>query len=305
MYAFVFPGQGSQRPGMGQAWRETVWWPLVDRLGEATGRDIGRLLLDAEVDELKVTDNAQLATFTLSLVIHDAVRAALPGPAAVAGHSLGEYTALVAAGVLEAADGARLVAARGRAMQSAAAANPGTMAAVLGLGPDMVAEACSAVDGAWVANDNSPGQVVIAGRPESVEAAGARARALGAKRVIPLVVGGAFHTPLMGPAQAALDAALDEATFHDGGVPCVANVDSQVHRSAHEWRELLSAQLTSPVRWRESLARLAELGVDTFVELGPGMELSGMVKRTVAGAARTNVAVPDDLADLAGVTGAG
>jgi [acyl-carrier-protein] S-malonyltransferase len=305
MYAFVFPGQGSQRPGMGQAWRDTAWWPLVDRLGEATRRDIGRLLLDADADELRVTSNAQLATFTLSLVILDAVRAVLPDPAAVAGHSLGEYTALVAAGVLEPADGARLVAARGRAMQAAAASSPGTMAAVLGLDRDMVAAACSGVDGAWVANDNAPGQVVIAGRSESVEAAGARARERGAKRVIPLAVGGAFHTPLMRPAQEALDAALAGATFEDGAIGCVANVDSELHRSAGEWRELLSAQLTSPVRWRESLARLSQLGVATFVELGPGTELSGMVKRTVAGAARANVAVPDDLAALAGMTRVG
>jgi [acyl-carrier-protein] S-malonyltransferase len=300
MYAFVFPGQGSQRPGMGQAWRDTESWSIVERLARETGRDIGRLLVDAGADELKVTANAQLATFTLSLVILDAVRSlAYPAPTAVAGHSLGEYSALVAAGVLEQSEGARLVAARGAAMESAAAAHPGTMAAILGLDPDGVAAACAAVDGAWVANDNAPGQIVIAGTAAGVQAASSRARELGAKRVLPLPVGGAFHTPLMAPAQDGLDAALAQATFRDGSLPCVANVDAEVHTAAAEWRRLLSTQLMAPVRWRQSLTRLGELGVTTFVELGPGSELSGMVRRTVDGATRANVAQPDDLTGLA------
>jgi [acyl-carrier-protein] S-malonyltransferase len=188
-------------------------------------------------------------------------------------------------------------------MQRAAEATPGTMVAVLGLDPEGVAEACAGIDGAWVANDNAPGQVVIAGRVAGVEAASARARELGAKRVMPLAVGGAFHTPLMQPAQEALDAALAATEFCAGAVACVANVDAEVHRGADEWRALLSTQLTSPVRWRQSLTRLADLGVTTFVELGPGTELCGMVKRTVAGAGRLNVAVPGDLAGLAGLSG--
>jgi [acyl-carrier-protein] S-malonyltransferase len=303
MYAFVFPGQGSQRPGMGQAWRHTASWSLVDVLSEDAGCDIERLLLAADAEELKITGNAQLVTFTLSLVILDAVRARLgdrPEPAAVAGHSLGEYTALVAAGVLTPSAGARLVAARGAAMKAAAAAHPGTMAAVLGLSPEDVAAACAGVSGAWVANDNAPGQVVIAGRPEAVAAAGAQAKVGGAKRVIALAVGGAFHTPLMQPAQEALDAALAVATLDDGAVGCVANVDAELHVSAEEWRALLSAQLTSPVRWRPSLLRLRQLGVTTFVELGAGTELSAMVKRTVEGAARANVAAPADIEDVVG-----
>lgn len=299
MYAFVFPGQGAQRVAMGQPWRDTPWWSLVDRISEVTGTDVGRLLLTADADELRMTGNAQLATFTLSLVILDAVGDAQP--AAVAGHSLGEYSALVAAGVLTPEEGARLVAARGAAMDAAAADTPGTMAAVLGLDPAGVAAACAGVDGAWVANDNAPGQIVIAGTKSGVEEAAERARRLGAKRVIPLAVGGAFHTPLMGAAQAALDHALGGATLGDAAVACVANVDAEVHRAGAEWRALLSEQLTSPVRWRPSLLRLSELGVTTFVELGPGTELSGMVKRTVAGATRANVAAPDDLATLVAV----
>ncbi len=309
MYAFVFPGQGSQRPGMGQAWVGTEWWPIIGELSEAAGRDVASLLLTAGADELKATANAQLATFSLSLLILAAARATIgasdggsggdvAGPTAVAGHSLGEYTALVAAGVLAPAEGARLVAARAAAMAAAAAAAPGTMAAVLGLGPDEVGAACADVEGAWVANDNTPGQVVIAGTARGVEAAGAVAKERGAKRVIPLAVSGAFHTPLMQPAQGPLDAALAAATLDDGTIAGVANVDAAPHTRADDWRRLLSAQLTSPVRWRESLACLAGLGVTTFVELGAGTELSGMVKRSVEGARRANVATPDDLAGL-------
>ena len=296
MNAFVFPGQGSQRPGMGEAWKGTRAWRRVEAFSDATGRDIARLLLTADGDELKTTTNAQLATFTLSLVILAAVReTGCPEPVAVAGHSLGEYTGLVAAGVVEETAGACLVAARGAAMQTAAAARPGTMAAVLGLDPDAVGEACAGVDGAWVANDNAPGQVVIAGTPTGVHTAGERARQRGAKRVIPLAVGGAFHTPMMAAAQEGLDAALAGTTFTDGAVAGVANVDAAAHTSGGQWRGLLSAQLTSRVRWRESLGRLAELGATTFVELGPGTELSGMVKRTVPTAGRVNVAAPADL----------
>ena len=305
MHALLFPGQGSQRAGMGQAWRATPSWALVDRLSEVTGRDLGHLLTTADADELKSTGNAQLATFTLSLVILDAARDRLGQPAAVAGHSLGEYTALVAAHVLLPEDGARLVAERGEAMQSAVAANPGTMAAVLGLEPEAVAAACADVAGAWVANDNAPGQVVIAGTAWGVDQASARARELGAKKVVALAVSGAFHTPLMAPAQDRLDAALHAAPFGPAQVPCMANVDAAPHADAAPWPGLLADQLCSPVRWRESLLRLADLGVTTFVELGPGAELSGMVKRTVAGATRVNVAGPDDLAKLAAVSDAG
>jgi [acyl-carrier-protein] S-malonyltransferase len=291
---------------MGTPWRDTPSWELVARLAEVTGRDIGRLLLHAGAEELKETANAQLATFALSLVILDAVRADPAAgeatPVAAAGHSLGEYSALVAAGVLEPDEGARLVAARGAAMAAAAAARPGTMAAVLGLDPEAVADACEAVADVWVANDNATGQVVIAGTAEGVAAATEGARRLGARRVVPLAVGGAFHTPLMAPAQAALDTALAAAPLADASVGCVANVDAEVHTSAAEWRRLLSLQLTSPVLWRASLLRLHDLGITAFIELGPGTELSGMVKRTVAGATRANVASPDDLATLDLVT---
>ncbi len=299
MLALLFPGQGSQRPQMGVPWRNAPAWELVERLAEATGRDLAGLLLDADADTLKATRNAQLAAFALSLVILEASRRS--GLAdrrgrAVAGHSLGEYTALVAAGALRPEEGARLVAARGEAMQTAADAEAGTMAAVLGLATDRVAQACRSADGAWPANDNAPGQVVIAGTVDGVAAAGEVAKGLGAKRVVPLAVGGAFHSPLMAPAQGRLDAALAGVAFGSADVDVVANVDAAAHRGG--WAGLLSAQLVSPVRWRESLLTLSGLGVTHFLELGPGNELSGMVKRTVEDSKRANVATPEDLESL-------
>lgn len=286
---------------MGVPWQEHEAWGLVAGLSEATGRDVAGLLLDADAETLKATRNAQLAAYALSLVVLDAARSSGLASApvrAVAGHSLGEYTALVAAGALEADSGARLVAARGEAMQVAADAAPGTMAAVLGLDADLVTEACEGTEGAWPANDNAPGQIVIAGTVAGVETAGEAAKALGAKRVLPLAVGGAFHSPLMAPAQARLDEALASAPFGEASVDVVANVDASAHRDG--WADLLSRQLVSPVRWRQSLQTLAGLGVTHFLELGPGSELSGMVKRTVDGSERANVATPDDLERMAG-----
>jgi [acyl-carrier-protein] S-malonyltransferase len=288
---------------MGLPWQDHPAWATIAVLSEATGRDIAALLTGADAETLRATRNAQLAAFALSLVILEATRGAGLADTeagatggAVAGHSLGEYTALVAAGALNPMDGARLVAARGDAMQAAADAQPGTMAAVLGLDPDRVAEACAGVEGAWPANDNAPGQVVIAGTAAGVEAAGEVATELGAKRVMPLAVGGAFHSPLMAPAQTELDEALHATTFAPSDRDVVANVDASRHRDG--WPRLLSDQLVSPVRWRESLLTLSQMGISHFLELGPGTELSGMVKRTVDGAARANIATPDDLAAL-------
>ena len=181
-------------------------------------------------------------------------------------------------------------------MQRAAALNPGTMAAVIGLELEAVAETCAGLEGAWVANDNTPGQVVVAGTYAGVEEAGRALAARGAKRVIPLQVGGAFHSPLMEAAQEELDEALAGVAFRRPGWPVVANVDAQPHD--HGFGPLLSAQLRSRVRWRESLATLAGRGAQLFVELGPGTELSGMVKRAVPGALRANVAGPADLPGL-------
>jgi [acyl-carrier-protein] S-malonyltransferase len=287
---------------MGAPWRGHPSWELVERLSDAAGRDLEGLLLKASPEVLRATHNAQLATFAFSLVVLDA---ALHGPLAgvppkawsgVAGHSLGEYSALVAAGAISAEEGGRLVQARAEAMQAAAEAHPGTMAAVIGLELAPLERLCEGTEGAWVANDNAPGQVVVAGTLAGVALAGERALAAGAKRVIPLQVGGAFHTPLMRPAEEGLEAALRRAGFGKPACPVVANVDAAAHWDG--FPALLSAQLCSRVRWRESLATLAGSGGKLFVELGPGTELSGMVRRTLPEVARANVATPADLAGL-------
>ncbi|MEZ5233032.1 MAG: ACP S-malonyltransferase [Acidimicrobiales bacterium] len=302
MLAFTFPGQGSQKPAMGAAWRDHASWALVDQASEATGRDVAALLLEADADELKLTHNAQLSTFVLSMVVFDAVRRAGVGASHVAGHSLGEYSALVCAGVIDFATGARLVAERSAAMRAASLEKTGTMSAVLGLDDALVEEACAEVRAAggdvWLANANAPGQVVIAGAPDALEQAGAAAKARGAKRAMAVAVTGAFHTPYMAPAQERLDAALATVSFADAVVPVATNTDAALHRAAGEWRGLLSRQLCSPVRWRELLGTLHADGVSIFVELGPGAVLTGMAKRTVDGIHTFSAATPQEVDTL-------
>jgi len=299
MLAFTFPGQGSQRPGMGRPWVDHESWELVAEASEVADKDIGRLLLDADVDELRDTRNAQLTTFVSSLLVLDAAERMGIEPSFCAGHSLGEYTALTATGALGFEEAVRLVVERADAMHDAGHDNPGTMAAVLGLDDDMVEVACRRADsGVWVANFNAPGQVVIAGSPEGVAAAGVVAKELGAKKVMPLQVSGAFHTPYMAPARDRLRKAIAEAAPRDIDVPVVSNVDALSHDQGAEWSSLLSAQLSSPVRWKHCLLTLASLGVTDFIELGPGGVLTGMAKRTVDSARTISVATPEDLDKL-------
>ena len=296
MISFTFPGQGSQKPGMGSAWLDHPSWELVDEASAAAGRDVAHLLLHADADELKATRNSQLSTFVASLIVLDAVERLGVEPSIVAGHSLGEYTALVASGALAFDDGVQLVAERGEAMQAAATSRPGTMAAVLGLDDDLVEIACARVDDdVWVANYNAPGQVVIAGSPDGVDAASAAAKDLGAKKVLSMAVSGAFHTPFMAPARDRLRAALAGADLRAPDLPVYANVDALPHTGGDEWAGLLGAQLCSPVRWRQTLHHLEEAGVRTFVELGPGTVLTGMAKRTVSGAQTLSVGTPAEL----------
>ncbi len=302
MLAFTFPGQGSQRPGMGTEWVDHPSFELVGYASEIVGRDLVELLLEADQETLTRTANAQLATFVMSLVVLDAAERVGLEPAALAGHSLGEYTALVAAGALSFEDGLRLVAERGDAMQDAADLVSGTMTAILGLDDDDVEAACMRAEGdAWAANYNAPGQVVIAGVPDALAAAGTIAKSLGAKRVASLPVGGAFHTPLMAPARDRLRKMLAEIVFHESDPTVVANVDARAHADGAEWPALLSAQLCSPVRWHQSLRTMHQAGARTFVELGPGGVLSGLVKRVLpAGEFRAfSVATPAELDELA------
>lgn len=296
MLAFLFPGQGSQRPGMGRPWVGHESWELVDEASAIAGRDVGRLLLEADVDELKDTRNAQLTTFVSSLMVLDAVERLGVEPSVCAGHSLGEYTALTANGSLGFDDGVRLVLERSDAMHEAGTTSPGVMAAVLGLDDDQVEIACRrADDQVWVANYNAPGQVVIAGAPDAVSTASQHAKDLGAKRVMSLPVSGAFHTPFMTPARERLRAAIAAARPRDSDVPIISNVDALSHQQGDEWASLLSAQLCSPVRWKHSLLELSRQGIAGYVELGPGGVLTGMVKRTVDGSRSISVSTPEEL----------
>lgn len=276
--ALTFPGQGSQSSGMGAAWRSTPQWALVEEASAATGRDVATLLLSADDDELRRTDNAQLATFVLSQVVHAAWRESLPAaPVAYAGHSLGEYSALAASGALTLAGGTQLVAARGDAMRMAADKEPGTMAAVLGLHGDAVATAVEPVEGCWVANLNGDGNVIITGTVDGVADGGQACTLAGARRVMAISVGGAFHSPLMEPAAIELGTALDSAAWSTPDAPVVANVDASTHTD--DWAALLRAQLTSAVRWTECALQLQALGAEAVLELGPGKVLTGIATR--------------------------
>lgn len=281
---------------MGRPWIEHDSWDLVEEASDVSGRDVGRLLLDADADELKDTRNAQLTTFVSSLMVLDAVERFGVEPSFCAGHSLGEYTALTATGALSFDDGVRLVVERAEAMHEAGQSNPGTMSAILGLDDELVEVACRRADSeVWVANFNAPGQIVIAGSAEGVARAVEIAKELGAKKAMPLPVSGAFHTPFMTPARERLREAIAASKPRDTEVPIVSNVDAIAHDHGDEWASLLSAQLSSPVRWKQCLLTLADLGVTGFAELGPGGVLSGMVKRTIEGCRTISVATPDEL----------
>lgn len=299
MLAFMFPGQGSQRPGMGRPWVDHESWELVDEASEATGRDVGALLLDADANELKDTRNAQLTTFVSSLMVLDAVERLGIDASFCAGHSLGEYTALTATGALGFQEGVALVSERAAAMHEACLSQSGTMAAVIGLDDDQVEVACNLADApVWVANFNAPGQVVIAGSQAGVDAASRHAKELGAKKILSLPVSGAFHTSFMVAARDRLREAIAIAGIRDAEIPVISNVDAKAHERGAEWAALLSAQLTSPVRWKHCLQTLAQIGVTDFAELGPGGVLAGMAKRSVEGCRTISIATPDDLDKL-------
>ena len=296
MIVFTYPGQGSQKMGMGEKWLNHPSWELVLEASSITGRDLSALLLSADDDELKQTKNAQVATFLTSMVIFDSLQRVGVEAAAHAGHSLGEYSALTAAGSLDFEDAVKLVTERGEAMQVCAESQEGTMAAILGLDDDLVESACHRVDDdVWVANYNAPGQVVIAGSPSGIDAASEIAKEIGAKRAMRLPVSGAFHTPFMEPARDRLREAIESIEFRAPDHPVYANVDAIGHEEGSDWPALLSSQLTSPVRWRQTLHQLDGAGFTTFVEVGPGAVLTGMAKRTLKDSARISISSPDDI----------
>ncbi|MEV4434111.1 ACP S-malonyltransferase [Streptomyces sp. NPDC049555] len=298
----VFPGQGTQKHNMGEPWRDTPSWELTAEISAVTGEDLPELLLSTPAEHLRRTDLAQLTVFTVSVIAHaEAVRTGfLDGPvAALAGHSLGEYTALTAAGALTVAEGAALVAARGRAMREAARHREGTMgvlvAAPLAEVVAMVREVREEGADVWVANVNAPGQTVVSGSPEGVAAVAAKAPVIGA-RMLALPVGGAFHSPYMAPAAAALSGALRAARFAPRHLPVVANADARPYDGDCDWPELGVQQLTSPVLWEQSVHTLtAQLGCRRLVEIGPGRTLAGLIRRIVPDIDVTSVDGPGAL----------
>jgi [acyl-carrier-protein] S-malonyltransferase len=298
-YAVIFPGQGAAAPGAGRAWLDHPAWGLVAEAEALLDRPLGRLLLDAEADELSATGASQLAVLLTSLVAWDALSAQLPGPpVAFAGHSLGQITALIAAGAVDRHDGLRLAACRADLSQASADARPGRMAALVGAELDVAVRVCEGADDVWLANDNAPGQVVIAGTPDGVEAAGERARGLGVRRVMALDVGHAFHTPLLADAADGLRPLLDGLAFREPAAPVVANTDALGHTDPGCWPGQLTRHLVEPVRWRESQRTLVATGATSFVEAGPGRVLAGLAKRTVPDVAVRGVSSPDDVDTL-------
>jgi [acyl-carrier-protein] S-malonyltransferase len=294
----LFSGQGSQKAGMGAPWRDTDGWALVDTISDGSGHDVADLLLRADDETLRRTDRAQIATFALELVAHASFveqEGKDRDVAATAGHSLGEYAALTAAGILDVEGGSRLVAARGAAMLSAAAARPGTMVAIVGA-PTAAIEAVLTplqAEGVqvWIANLNAPDQTVVAGDQAGIEAATEAVQGTG--KVVALAVGGAFHSPFMAGAERPLRDALTATRFAPGSIPVVANVDGEPHPGGPAWVDLLTRQLTAPVRWTDSIRTMLErAGCEAFVEIGPGSTLSNLVKRIARGIPTARVPEP-------------
>jgi len=297
--AVVFPGQGTQTTAMGAPWQDHPAWKVVEQAETALGEPLTPLVLDASAEELSRTRNAQLAVLCTSLVAWEAARPLLPDVVAFAGHSLGQITALIASGALELDDGVRFAARRAELTQAAADAHPGRMAALLGASLEQAEEACRAApDACWVANDNAPGQVVIAGTPEGVDAASARAKDLGVKRATPLKVGGAFHTSLMADARDGLISALADISLAMPRAPIVSNEDSAAYTDGDGWRARLPEHITVPVRWRTSMETLVALGATTFVEVGYGSMIAGVAKRTVPDVPVLACGTPDECAQL-------
>ncbi len=301
--AFVFPGQGAQTIGMGRDLAEA--YPaakaVFDTVDDALGEKLSALIWEGDQDELTLTRNAQPALMATSMAVIAALKSEgvdVTAASYVAGHSLGEYSALAAAGAISLPDAARLLRARGEAMQRAVAPGEGAMAAILGLGLDDVrAVALAAAQGDVVeaANDNDPAQVVISGNAAAVERAVELAKAKGAKRAVMLPVSAPFHCALMQPAADAMAEALATVDIKAPSVPVVANVRAEAVSDPDTIRELLVQQVTGAVRWRESVAWMAAQGVDDFWEIGAGKALSGMVRRIAREAATRAVLSPEDV----------
>jgi [acyl-carrier-protein] S-malonyltransferase len=294
--AFVFPGQGSQSVGMGQllAASSPAAAAVFADADEALGQPISRLAFEGPAEELDRTENAQPALLATSIAYLTALTERGPAagadhlaPAFAAGHSMGQYSALVAAGVISLADGVRLVRERGRLMQASGAGRDGAMAAVIGLDEERLpalVERASRIGTFGIANRNSPGQVVVSGERAAIEAAVEIGRELGARKVVVLPVSVAAHSPLMADAAEGMRRVLEDVTFHDPAVPLIANADARVLTTADEARNELVDHLTAGVDWVAAVSRMTTAGVTRFVEVGPGRVLTGLIKRIAPGA---------------------
>ncbi|MSO38523.1 MAG: ACP S-malonyltransferase [Acidimicrobiia bacterium] len=296
--AVIFPGQGTQRPGMGEPWRDHVSWGVVTKAEALLGEDLTQLLLDDAPEALNTTRGAQLAVLLTSLMAWEASKGSVEA-CAFAGHSLGQVTALIASNALSFDDGIAFAAHRADLTQAAANARPGRMAALLGATIEQAEAACDvAPDACWIANDNAPGQVVLAGTPEGLETALAAAKELGVRRTTALDVGGAFHTPLMESATNGLTKYLENTQFNFPSAVIVSNHDGNAYDQPDALTALSASHVSVPVRWRTVQSTLAALGADTFLQIGDGAMLASLAKRTVPEIAVYTVANPEDVGIL-------
>ena len=284
-YAFLFPGQGAQSVGMGQElYQQSEQAKIIfDSIDDSLGRSLTKIMFEGPEDELRETINAQPAIMAVSLACLSTMKAELgdsflSSPSMMAGHSLGEYSALAASGGLSVADASLLVQKRGELMQLACDQNPGTMAAILGMDQDLIFEIAKS-SGTYVSNINTQEQIVISGEKEKIQIAMDMASEKGAKRVIPLNVGGAFHSGLMEPARPGLEEAVESVGFTDSSVPIVANCSAQPISDSESIKKELVTQISGCVNWKDTIQYMIDQGVTDFYEIGPGRALSGMVKK--------------------------